>query len=92
MNNRRFTRFDCDLSGILQSKHGSFQCHVSNISAGGVAVSHDHLVKLSKGERLGLSLADLGTHRVEVMWTGSGQFGARFVKAIDEQVIRKLLA
>lgn len=93
MDNRRsHQRYACSISAKVHSKFGSFACSVTDISATGLGASHDHLVRLDKGENVRLELPSLGTRSVEVMWTGSGKFGVRFKQLIGEEEIRKLVA
>ena len=93
MNDRRsYQRYSCSISAKVHSNFGSFACTVTDISATGVGASHDHLVRLDKGDYVRLELPTLGTRSVELMWTGSGKFGARFKQLVDEEEIRRIVA
>ena len=57
----------------------------------GVGVEHDNILRLYKGEDVTLEIKGIGARQLDLMWTGTGQFGARFKQQLDEDDIRQLV-
>lgn len=75
---RRSERRSCRLRVALLARHGTFHALLDDISAGGIGFTTDRLLALRPGDRLVLSLGELGDAACVVRWAAHPRYGAEF--------------